>query len=74
MIEVGATWTPFGVRMRVPNKVMATDAYARFMNEMPEARWSIVESSVVRSRADAHAVPPLSQFSGAPASLNCRSD
>ncbi|MGA2703914.1 MAG: hypothetical protein ABSH35_22800 [Isosphaeraceae bacterium] len=45
MTEVGAIWTPFGVQLRFPNKEMATDVYARLMTEMPEARWSIIESS-----------------------------
>jgi hypothetical protein len=45
MIEAGAIWTPFGVQLRFPNKEMATDVYARLMEEMPEARWSIVKSS-----------------------------
>jgi hypothetical protein len=45
MIEVGAIWTPFGVQLRFPNKEMATSVYTRLMEEMPEARWSIVESS-----------------------------
>ena len=45
MTEVGAIWTPFGVQLRFPNKEMATDVYARLMMEMPEARWSIIESS-----------------------------
>ena len=45
MIEAGAIWTPFGVQLRFPNEEMATDVYARLMAEMPEARWSIVESS-----------------------------
>jgi len=45
MIEAGAIWTPFGVQLRFPTKEMATDVYARLIKEMPEARWSIVESS-----------------------------
>jgi len=45
MIEAGAIWTPSGVQLRFPTKEMATDVYARLMKEMPEARWSIVESS-----------------------------
>ena len=45
MIDAGAIWTPFGVQLRFPTKEMATDVYARLMEEMPEARWSIVESS-----------------------------
>jgi hypothetical protein len=45
MIETGAIWTPFGVQLRFPDQEMATDVYARLMEEMPEARWSIVKSS-----------------------------
>ena len=45
MIEAGPIWTPFGVQLRFPNKEMATDVYVRLMEEMPEARWSIVDSS-----------------------------
>ena len=45
MIEAGAIWTPFGVQHRFPNQEMAADAYARLMEEMPVARWSIVKSS-----------------------------
>jgi hypothetical protein len=48
MIEVGAIWTPFGVQLRFPDMEMATDVYHRLMKEMPEARWSIVESSFGR--------------------------
>jgi hypothetical protein len=49
MIEVGAIWTPFGVQLRLPSMEMATDVYTRLMKEMPEARWSIVESSFGRT-------------------------
>jgi len=45
MIEAGAIWTPCGVQLRFPIKEMATGVCARLMKEMPEARWSIVESS-----------------------------
>ncbi len=45
MIENGAIWTPFGVQLRFPNEEMAADVHARLMEEMPEARWSVEESS-----------------------------
>jgi hypothetical protein len=48
MIKIGAIWTTFGVQLRLPNKETATDVYGLLMNEMPEARWSIVETSVGR--------------------------
>jgi hypothetical protein len=48
MMKIGAIWTPFGVQLRLPKKGTATDVYGLLMNEMPEARWSIVETSVGR--------------------------
>lgn len=45
MMEAGAIWTPLGPQLRFPNQEMAAEAYSRLIEEMPEARWSIVESS-----------------------------
>jgi hypothetical protein len=45
MIELGAIWTPSGAQLRFPTRDMAVDVYDRLIQEMPEARWSIVESS-----------------------------
>jgi hypothetical protein len=45
MIEAGAIWTPFGPQLRYPTQEMTAEAYSRLTEEMPEARWSIVESS-----------------------------
>lgn len=45
MIEAGAIWTSFGAQLRFPTKEMASDVQARLMGELPEARWSIIESS-----------------------------
>ncbi len=45
MMDVGAIWTPSGAQLRFPTKDMASGALAQLNAEMPEARWSIVESS-----------------------------
>ena len=45
MLENGAISTPFGLQLRFPTESMASDALSRLNEELPEARWTLVEST-----------------------------
>ncbi len=45
MLKTGAIWTPLGPQLRLPTEEMAVDAKNRLMALMPEAEWSIDEST-----------------------------